>query len=150
MSHRRVVGDVNILLGDSFNGRGPFPRRSGRSSRCIEEQNEEEEDVQGQDDASSSKKKKGWVAIPYVPTVNFQTPMPQRSSKPRGGARGGRKAGLSRGTHNNATSPTVTSPTTNKAQGFTPRERGEDQGRGRGNHNGSVGGHSPQPCHTNG
>jgi la-related protein 1 len=83
-----------------------------------------EKDVQGHDDASSSKKKKGWVAIPYVPTVNFQTPMPQRSSKPRGGARGGREAGSSRGTHNNATSPTVTSPTTDKAQATSTAKEG--------------------------
>jgi la-related protein 1 len=50
---------------------------------------------------SSKRSKKEWVAIPYVPTVNFQTPMPQRSSKPRGGARGGRDTGTTRGAHSN-------------------------------------------------
>lgn len=51
----------------------------------------------------SKRSKKEWVAIPYVPTVNFQTPMPQRTSKPRGGARGGRETGTTRGTHSNTT-----------------------------------------------
>lgn len=47
------------------------------------------------------RQKEKWVAMPYVPTVNFQTPIPQRGSKPRGGARGGRDAGA-RGAHSSA------------------------------------------------
>jgi la-related protein 1 len=77
----------------------------------------------GQDEASSSKRsKKEWVAIPYVPTVNFQTPMPQRSSKPRGGARGGRDAGTTRGAHGNAANAhaaPLTSPTADKTPATT-------------------------------
>lgn len=78
---------------------------------------------EAQDETGPSKRsKKEWVAIPYVPTVNFQTPMPQRSSKPRGGARGGREAGTTRAAHGNAANahvaPAIES-TTDKAQGST-------------------------------
>ncbi|PKS07882.1 hypothetical protein jhhlp_006490 [Lomentospora prolificans] len=41
--------------------------------------------------------KKDWVKIDFVPTVNFQTPLPQhKGARPRGGARGGRD-GTTRG-----------------------------------------------------
>jgi la-related protein 1 len=74
-----------------------------------------DKDGQGQDDAASKNKKKEWVAMPYVPSVNFNTPMPQRSSnKPRGGARGGREAGTTRAAQTSATGATVTSPTAEK------------------------------------
>lgn len=48
-------------------------------------------DKEAQDDASQAKprQKEKWVTYDYVPTVNFETQIPQlRSSKPRGGARG--------------------------------------------------------------
>jgi hypothetical protein len=45
MLHRRVVGDVNIFRGDGFDRRGPIPRRSGRPSKCIGEQDKEEQDI---------------------------------------------------------------------------------------------------------
>ena len=49
-------------------------------------------DKDAQDDANSAKsRKKGWVPLPFVPSVNFQTPMPNvRSSKPKSGNRTGR------------------------------------------------------------
>jgi la-related protein 1 len=56
------------------------PERSDRS------------DKDSQEDSSSSKARR-WVSINYVPTVNFETQLPQiRNSKPRGGARGSRDA----------------------------------------------------------
>ncbi|CAI4213680.1 unnamed protein product [Parascedosporium putredinis] len=43
--------------------------------------------------------KKDWVKMDFVPTVNFQTPLPQhKGARPRGGARGGRE-GTTRGGH---------------------------------------------------
>ncbi|KAB5580751.1 hypothetical protein GE09DRAFT_1051266 [Coniochaeta sp. 2T2.1] len=72
--------------------------------------------------APSKRNKKEWVAIPYVPTVNFQTQLPQRSSKPRGGARGGREAGTTRAANtnsSNASGAPVTTPTADKTQSTT-------------------------------
>lgn len=75
----------------------------------------------GQDDTNPIKRhKEKWVAMPYVPTVNFQTQIPQRGSKPRGGARGGRDAG-SRGGHSSSMATgnaSATSPT-DKTSGAT-------------------------------
>lgn len=62
-----------------------------KSTSAQVERQEKESSKEGQDDASSAKpRQKGkWVAYDYVPTVNFETQLPQmRSSKPRGGARG--------------------------------------------------------------
>jgi la-related protein 1 len=65
-------------------------------------------DKEGQDD-SSTNKKKNWVNLGIVPTVVFNTPLPPRGAKARGGARGAREAGPSRGGHGAA--PTASSPT---------------------------------------
>ncbi|CAK7235964.1 hypothetical protein SBRCBS47491_009475 [Sporothrix bragantina] len=61
-------------------------------------------DKDAQDDASSAKsRKKGWVPLPFVPSVNFQTPMPNvRSSKPKTGNRTSRDASSKAGSNNNA------------------------------------------------
>ncbi|OIW35024.1 hypothetical protein CONLIGDRAFT_37464 [Coniochaeta ligniaria NRRL 30616] len=78
-----------------------------------------EKEAQDETGSSSKRSKKEWVAIPYVPTVNFQTPMPQRGSKPRGGARGGRETGTTRGAHSNTANSSaapLTDATTDKAQ----------------------------------
>ncbi|CAK7267978.1 hypothetical protein SEPCBS119000_002826 [Sporothrix epigloea] len=51
-------------------------------------------DQNSQDDATSVKsRKKGWVPLPFVPSVNFQTPMPNvRNSRAKTGSRTGRDA----------------------------------------------------------
>lgn len=56
---------------------------------------------EGQDDSSQAKpRQKGkWVAYDYVPSVSFETQIPQmRNSKPRGGARGANGTRASTGT----------------------------------------------------
>lgn len=86
-----------------------------------------DKDGQGQDDAASKNKKKEWVAMPYVPSVNFNTPMPQRSSnKPRGGARGGREAGATRVAQASATGATVASPTGEKTPATASANDGQE------------------------
>lgn len=46
------------------------------------------ESKETQDDASKPRSKEKWVTYDYVPTVSFETQLPQlRTSKPRGGAR---------------------------------------------------------------
>ncbi|KAK7422193.1 hypothetical protein QQX98_001716 [Neonectria punicea] len=76
-----------------------------------------------QDDAASgkSRQKEKWVTYDYVPTVSFETQLPQmRNSKPRGGARSGRDTGA-RATANGVPEKTPTAPL-NKANEAKPRE----------------------------
>ncbi|CAG8953506.1 hypothetical protein HYFRA_00010256 [Hymenoscyphus fraxineus] len=59
------------------------------------------------DDTSSNKPrpKKEWQTLPYVPSVSFNTPLPSRGGRGRGGARGGRTEG-GRSSHTNAAGTT--------------------------------------------
>jgi la-related protein 1 len=87
--------------------------------RKAQEKLEKEE----KDDNASSKPrpKEKWVPVPYIPTVTFNTPLPTRGGRGRGGARGGRTEGGSRPSHSNGsavgekgqiTSTTTGSPST--------------------------------------
>ncbi|KYK55985.1 La domain family [Drechmeria coniospora] len=50
---------------------------------------QEKEPKEAQDDSQKPRQKEKWVTYDYVPSVNFETQLPQmRNSKPRGGARG--------------------------------------------------------------
>lgn len=62
----------------------------------VQEKSEKEE----KDETASNKPrpKEKWVPVPYTPSVTFNTPIPQRGGRGRGGGRGGREAG-SRGSH---------------------------------------------------
>ncbi|KAG9232171.1 hypothetical protein BJ875DRAFT_93411 [Amylocarpus encephaloides] len=104
--------------------------------RRAQEKLEKEE----RDESTSNKPrpKKEWQTMPYVPSVNFNTPLPSRGGRGRGGARtGGRteNAGGGRTSHaNNASTPgdkgqnvsatTVSNPTENDkrvSRGDAPR-----------------------------
>jgi la-related protein 1 len=70
--------------------------------RKVHEKPEKEE----KDDSSSNKPrpKEKWQTLPYVPSVAFNTPLPSRGGRGRGGARGGTRAEGGRTAHVNATS----------------------------------------------
>ena len=59
------------------------------------------ESAASKDAATSKRQKEKWVLVPFVPTVSFQTPMPQigRPRGGRGGARGGGGGRDTRGGH---------------------------------------------------
>jgi la-related protein 1 len=67
--------------------------------RKAHEKSEKEE----KDENSSNKPrpKEKWVPVPYIPTVTFNTPLPTRGGRGRGGARGGRTEGGGRPSHAN-------------------------------------------------
>lgn len=75
-------------------------------------------DKETSDESGSLKsRKKGWVHMPFVPTVNFQTPIPAaRSSKPKPSARATRDPS-SRNSHSNGS--TNNTPTAEKAASTT-------------------------------
>ncbi|KAI5463019.1 hypothetical protein BGZ63DRAFT_422420 [Mariannaea sp. PMI_226] len=86
-------------------------------------------DKDSQEDGSQgkSKQKKGWVAYDYVPTVSFETQLPQmRNSKARGGARSGRDAN-SRTISNGVPEKSQAAPL-NKVNDSKPREANNSNG----------------------
>lgn len=80
--------------------------------------------IDAQEDPNSAKprQKKEWVTYDYVPTVNFETQLPQmRGSKPRGGAKGSSGSRTSTAGSQQPTEKTgVVAPTTKAAE---PKER---------------------------
>ncbi|KAF5018745.1 hypothetical protein F66182_9262 [Fusarium sp. NRRL 66182] len=86
------------------------PERSDRS------------DKDSQEDGSSSKPRQKWVTYDYVPTVSFETQLPQmRGSKPRGGARSGRD-GAARATTNGIADKAASTAPGNKSNDVKPRD----------------------------
>lgn len=78
-------------------------------------------DKDSQEDGSSGKPRQKWVTYDYVPTVSFETQLPQmRGSKPRGGARSGRE-GAARPAANGVPEKTATTPVS-KVSDSKPRE----------------------------
>lgn len=73
-------------------------RKALEKEKSEMERTEKEKDKEERDEATSNKPrpKEKWVAVPFVPTVNFSTPLPanrgpsNRGGRGRGGARGGR------------------------------------------------------------
>ena len=84
----------------------------GERRKTLEKDKAEklEKDEKGDGGPSKARQKTEWVAVPYVPTVNFQTPIPTRNPRGgrTGGARGGRDASGARGGHTGGTQNTAT------------------------------------------
>lgn len=89
-----------------------------------------DKDNQEEGTLAKSRRKGAWVTLDFVPTVNFQTPLPNvRGSKPKTGARGGRDSS-SRGAYSGVTNgstekmlPTTSSPVDKAAPEFRDRPR---------------------------
>lgn len=70
-----------------------------RSADKSQERQDKEAPVQDDQMPKGKLSKKDWVKIDFVPSVSFETPLPQhKGTRPRGGARGGRD-GTTRGGH---------------------------------------------------
>lgn len=80
-------------------------------AKLLGDKTEAAADKDAQDDAGSAKsRKKGWLPLPFVPSVNFQTPIPNvRGSKPKTGNRASRDAS-SRSGYNNGSTANGTAP----------------------------------------
>ena len=72
--------------------------------------------------------KEKWVAVPYVPTAVFNTPLPQARRGGRGGARGGRD-GEGRGRSNVHTGSSTEKPAVAGANQASTPIGGQDRGR---------------------
>ncbi|KAK1774451.1 hypothetical protein QBC45DRAFT_41862 [Copromyces sp. CBS 386.78] len=112
----------------------PDPKSAASTSTEAPKEKAQEKtaEKESQEDSGSSKKKT-WVAVDIQPTVVFNTPLPPRGSKTRGGARGGREQGSTRPHNTNGTSasnvtsqneraPATGGPNGHKRAGSRPRE----------------------------
>ncbi|KAI6713458.1 hypothetical protein PZA11_001341 [Diplocarpon coronariae] len=59
-----------------------------------------EKDEKDENTSNKPRPKEKWVPVPYIPSVTFNTPLPTRGGRGRGGARGGRTEGGGRSNHN--------------------------------------------------
>jgi la-related protein 1 len=95
-------------------------------------------DKDSQEDGSSSKARQKWVNINYVPTVNFETQLPQmRGSKPRGGARGSRDT-TSRAATNGAAEKLAAASPANKTNDNKARDASNNVASQSGAKRGSI------------
>jgi la-related protein 1 len=93
--------------------------------KVVKEAKQEEEESS----AKQPRQKKEWVTVPYTPTVTFNTPLPSRGARGRGGARGvGRDGPGGRGGHasNGSVSGEKAGTTTASNASSEVRERGRD------------------------
>ena len=78
----------------------PEPKSAGvldEEKRKVLDKPERSGDKEGVAEADTAKgQKQKWVAMPFVPSAVFETPLPPRNPKPRGAGRGGREAGAGR------------------------------------------------------
>lgn len=82
----------------------PDPKSAAVREQPARKSHEKTDSIEkeGQDEAGPTRKKT-WEKLEIVHSVVFETQLPQlRGSKPRGGARGGREAGSTRGGHPSA------------------------------------------------
>lgn len=103
----------------------PTPETAIKEEKKKPTDKADRSDKDAQEDANQSKprSKEKWVAYDYVPTVNFETQLPQmRSSKPRGGARGANTTKAT-GVASTGDKPTTTAPANKLAESRErPRE----------------------------
>ncbi|KAK0612945.1 hypothetical protein B0T17DRAFT_511307 [Bombardia bombarda] len=80
----------------------PDPKSAAETDGTVPKSQDKADrsDKDAQEDGPTKKNK--WEKLPFEPTVVFNTPIPARGAKPRGGARGGRDSGSTRGNHANA------------------------------------------------
>ena len=110
----------------------PTPETAvGEEKRKVQEKPEKD----GKDESISNKSrpKEKWMPVPFVPSVNFATPIPPRAAKGRGAGRGGRDSS-GRGSHSSNAGATQEKATSTSIP--TAGTAGDHETRGRGNSNG--------------
>ena len=114
---------------DAISWPAPETAAEQEKRRAQEEKERSERDKEDRDEPSTHKPrtKEKWVTVPYVPTVNFSTPLPPRGGRGRGGGRGGRDS-TGRGNSGdkaNNTSSTTASPSDaeNRGRGTSTTSR---------------------------
>lgn len=95
--------------------------------KASEKADKEEKDESG---SNKPRPKEKWVSVPYVPTVAFNTPLPTRGGRGRGGARGGRTDAGGRSSHGNVGAAGEKSQNSSSATGTPSMESEKRMSRG--------------------
>jgi la-related protein 1 len=88
---KAVVNQLPPPVGDGLSW--PTPETAlEEEKRKAQEREKSEKEKEERDETASNKPrpKEKWVTVPFVPSVNFSTPLPSRGGRGRGGARAGR------------------------------------------------------------
>jgi la-related protein 1 len=96
-------------------------------------QEKPEKEVKDESASNKSRPKEKWMPVPFVPSVNFATPIPARGGRGRGGGRGGRDSN-GRGSH--ASNGGAGQEKATQTSTSTLTATGDLETRGRGNSNG--------------
>ena len=132
VAEREEKAAVNQLpppVEDAISWPAPETAVEQEKRRAQEEKERAEREKEERDETTSNKPrpKEKWVTVPYVPTVNFSTPLPPRGGRGRGGGRGGRdNSGRGNsGDKANNTSSTTASPSDaeNRGRGTSSTSR---------------------------
>ncbi|TAQ87937.1 hypothetical protein B7494_g3742 [Chlorociboria aeruginascens] len=94
--------------------------------KAQEKSEKEEKDEKDEQASNKPRHKEKWVTVPYIPTVTFNTPLPARGGRGRGGGRGGRDIG---GRGGSTGEKTVNNTSVNAASGDS-ENRGRDNTSG--------------------
>ncbi|KAF7860829.1 hypothetical protein EAF04_008347 [Stromatinia cepivora] len=71
--------------------------------RKLQEEDKVKKDEKDENPSNKPRTKEKWVPVPYTPSVTFNTPLPVRGGRGRGGARVGREGGRTSHVANGAT-----------------------------------------------
>ncbi|KAL6911160.1 hypothetical protein GGI43DRAFT_38733 [Trichoderma evansii] len=105
-------GDIPPSVADTT--AWPTPETSIKEDKKKPAEKADRVEKDASEDGSQSKPRQKWVTMDYVPSVNFETQLPQmRSSKPRGGAR---SANGPRATGSSHASDKATTPIANQGK----------------------------------
>ena len=89
---KAAVNQVPPPVEDAISWPAPETALAEEKRRAQEDKERSEREKEERDETTSNKPraKEKWVTVPYVPTVNFNTPLPPRGGRGRGGGRAGR------------------------------------------------------------
>ncbi|ESZ89829.1 hypothetical protein SBOR_9787 [Sclerotinia borealis F-4128] len=76
--------------------------------RKLQEEDKVKKDEKDENPSNKPRTKEKWVPVPYTPSVTFNTPLPVRGGRGRGGARVGREGGRTSHVLNGATGEKLT------------------------------------------
>jgi la-related protein 1 len=112
-------------VGDATSWPTPETALEEERRKALERLEKEEKD---ESVPNKPRPKEKWVPVPYIPTVTFNTPLPSRGGRARGGARG--RDNMGRGGHASNSSisgeKTFNSSVVANNPGTETRERGRD------------------------
>ncbi|KAI9644463.1 hypothetical protein NHQ30_006484 [Ciborinia camelliae] len=92
--------------------------------RKLQEEDKVKKEEKDENPSNKPRTKEKWVPVPYTPSVTFNTPLPVRGGRGRGGARVGREGGRTSHVPNGATGEKLTGNVAKPESGEVAEKRG--------------------------